>query len=199
MAKVDDLVDRLLLLVPTVGPAQAAMSITEAMRKFMRETSIYTDRVKIHPDGVLQEFLVDIPDDRLLTSIRGVEVDGSYVSDWARDGQYNVIRFGSVPDKGLCIFVDYDWAIKTTHCEVPDSLVYDYGMDIVAGARAILHSAMGTAFYDPNLASENRVLFDMAINNVKADAVIGFANSRPKMHLPHRHSTSVNKSWGDKF
>lgn len=184
MAKIADLAAELQLMVPMAGPAQLQKSLLEAVRMFMTETQVFTDRCEVFPQTGVYEYLVDPPRCQFIVSIRGVFVNGEPVSYWTRDGHEPVVCVSMDLKESDCMMVDYAWSVANTDCEVPDRIRQDpnYWWTVQNGALRMMHRMFGSTVVSPQRAGDADMEWQNGVGNAKGRKIMGFSNSRPIMH-----------------
>lgn len=196
MAKVTDLAAELQLMIPMAGPSQLQVSLLEAVRMFMNETQVFTDRCEVFPQKGVHEYLVDPPKCHFISSIRGVFVNGEPVSYWTRDGHEPVVGVAMDLSECDCMVVDYAWTVRDKECEVPDRIREDpeYWWTVQNGALRIMHRMFGSQVVSPQRALDADIQWRDGVANVKGRRIMNFSNSRPRMHRTRNRGGGIRWS-----
>lgn len=184
MPKITDLVPDLQLMAPMAGPAQLQKALLEAIRQFMNQTQVFTNRIEIYPQDGVSEYQLFPPEGHFISSIRGAWVNGEPTSFWQRDGHEEVIIFGDDLSDCDCAVVEYAWALSSADCDVPDRIREDpdYWWTVQNGALRILHRMFGSTVVSQQRAADADLEWNNGVGNVKGRKIKQFSNNRPRMH-----------------
>jgi hypothetical protein len=171
-------------MAPLAGPSQLQKALLQAVRQFMNQSQVFTDRLELHLQSGVSEYLVDPPKCQTIVSIKGVFVNGEPTSYWARDGHEDVVCFYDDMTDCDCAVVEYAWAVKREDCEIPDKIWddADYWWTVQNGALRIMHRMFGSTIVSQQRALDADEEWRNGVGNAKGRRVMNFSNSRPRMH-----------------
>lgn len=158
----------------------------------MNETQVFTDRIEIHPQDGVSEYLLDIPKCQFISSIKAAWLNGAPTAFWKRDGHEDVIIFGSPLTDCDCAIVEYAWTMRSEDCDVPDRIREDpdYWWTVKNGALRQMHRMFGSTVVSPGRAADADLEWQNGVANAKARRIMNFSSSRPRMHRSRNRSSS---------
>jgi hypothetical protein len=171
-------------MAPLASPAQLQKSLLQAVRQFMNQSQVFTDRLELHLQMGVSEYLVEPPKCQFIVSIRGVFVNGEPTSYWSRDGHEDVVCFVDDMSDCDCAVVEYAWAVQREDCAIPDKIWDDpdYWWTVQNGALRIMHRMFGSTIVSQQRAFDADLEWRNGVANAKSRKVMNFSNSRPRMH-----------------
>lgn len=190
--KLEPFVARIALMIGGTGAEapneyEVALAVQDAAVKFMEDTEVFRDELILTAQEGVTEYVLEMPECRRLVSpdLTRLLVNDTPVEAW-RDNHEDVLVFADAPPSGACIVLPYSWKVARSECELPDKLYEDYLEPIRDYSLWILHSIFNSPFVGARRAEEAYARYHARVADVKANAVYGFARSRPRMRNPYR-------------
>lgn len=214
MRTVSDFEDFIFPYTPDAPTTIIQHAVMESITRFMQETKVAKDLVKIPLFANTPDYLIDVPDCRtVMEVVRVMYTDGNGLPDsncveLERGVDYTVDLVGQPvielmdPPRSRCgedisnvLWVEYAWSISRDGCEIPDFIYERYMPEVKDGALAELYAIPGQEWSNIQYAVMLRNNLDEKYRTIRSRFDTRWGRQPMKMRRSATRTRDVSRFW----
>lgn len=214
MKTVSDFEDFIFPYTPDAPTAIIHHAVMESITRFMQETKVAKDLVKVPLFANTPDYLIDVPECRTIMEVVRVRYgDGSGLpnqdsDELVRGVDYTVDLLGQPmieltdPPRSRCddditdvLWIEYAWSISRDGCEIPDFIYERYMPEIKDGALAELYAIPGQDWSNVQYAVMLRNNLEEKYKTIRSKFDTRWGRQPMKMRRAIVHPRGFSKFW----